>query len=90
MTEVIFRHVKVKLHGRFDVYPIFKIHLPNALVLEYAIDREGNLITHVAQIYGYMTCGQKSSGLKLIAVYNKLVTAEFLEKFNRIINGDEE
>lgn len=78
-TEVIFSPVRVKLYGRFDYFPLFKIHLPNGLILEYVVNKDGKLLTNVFQLYGFR---RKE---KLIAVRNKIVSFEFIEKLQNVL-----
>jgi len=82
MSEVIFEHRRFKLSGKFkfDALPIFRISLPNGFVIDYVIDRQGNLKSHVAQLVGFVSDNWK------IVRYNKPCSVEFLEKFNKEVN----
>ena len=83
MTEIVMFERKFVFASSFDFVPIFSVQLPKHIRLEYVIDREGNLYIRVMQLIGILSKNWR------IELLDNLVSVEFLEKFNRIINGDE-
>ena len=84
MTEIVMFERKFVFASNFDFVPIFRVQLPKHFCLEYLIDREGNLYVRVMQLIGIVSKNWK------IELLDNPVSGEFLEKINRIINGDEE